>query len=141
MIYSLEDNETEEVLALAKEQLGKDGPLGPGYVWKDGGELKGYSLEGAWDGRTVTIDWIYAEPGYGTAFLKAMEEMLFYTADQILCCARGNKIRLNVSIDPTEDKDTVMRRVNFYIKNNYRVYDIEWRPDHGPLFRMEKNKG
>jgi len=51
-----------------------------------------------------------------------------------------SKIILKVSIDPNEKKDTVMRRFNFYIKNNYRIYDIEFRKKYGPQLSMYKNK-
>ena len=50
------------------------------------------------------------------------------------------KIILKVSIDPNESKESVIRRINFYIKNNYRVFDIEFRKKYGPIFSMFKNK-
>ena len=37
------------------------------------------------------------------------------------------EILLNVSIDPIEQKNDVMRRLNFYIGLQYKVYDIKFR--------------
>ena len=49
------------------------------------------------------------------------------------------EILLNVSIDPTENKNNVMRRLNFYIGLQYKVYDIKFRIKFGPLFLCIKN--
>jgi hypothetical protein len=84
--------------------------------------------------KNIQIDWIYSKKGYGTDFLKRLERTLF---------KKYSKITLNLSIDPIEyksDKNVVMRRINFYIKNNYRVFDIKFRKKHGPLLKMYKNK-
>ena len=48
-------------------------------------------------------------------------------------------IFLNVSIDPNENKNTVMKRLNFYIGLQYKVYDIKFRKKYGPLLSMKKN--
>ena len=48
-------------------------------------------------------------------------------------------ILLNVSIDPNENKNTVMKRLNFYIGLQYKVYDIKFRKKNGPLLLMKKN--
>ena len=50
-----------------------------------------------------------------------------------------NIILLNVSIDPNENKNTVMKRLNFYIGLQYKVYDIKFRKKNGPLLLMKKN--
>ena len=61
--------------------------------------------------------------------VKELEKKLSQKYDLIL---------LNVSIDPNELESTVIRRINFYIKNNYRVYDIVYRKKYGPLLKMKK---
>ena len=48
------------------------------------------------------------------------------------------EILLNVSIDPTENKNDVMKRINFYCNFQYKVYDIKFRKKFGPLFMMHK---
>ena len=77
--------------------------------------------------RTVIIDWIYAKHGYGTIFFKKLTKIFRRSAD---------KIELKVSIDPNERKEKVIRRMNFYIKNNFRVFDIKYRDQSGPIFSM-----
>ncbi len=79
---------------------------------------------------TIKIDWIVAKEGYGTQLLSKLETK--WLNDGV------NNIILKVSIDPTEDKNIVMRRLNFYIKFNYRVKDIEFREKYGPLLTMHK---
>ena len=78
----------------------------------------------------VNISWIYA-PKYGKIAMKKMEK--YFIKKNI------NMILLNVSIDPTEDKNNVMKRLNFYIGLQYKVYDIKFRKKYGPLFLMKKN--
>lgn len=75
------------------------------------------------------IDWIYAKPGNGTSFLKIVEAHLFKLKPEI---------RLLVSIDPHEKKNTVKRRLNFYIKNNYRVIDITYHTNGRTTLLMNK---
>jgi hypothetical protein len=48
------------------------------------------------------------------------------------------KILLNLSIDPTENINNVMKRINFYISLQYKVYDIKFRKKYGPLLYMQK---
>ena len=48
------------------------------------------------------------------------------------------EILLNVSINPTENKNDVIKRLNFYIGLQYKVYDIKFRKKFGPLFLMHK---
>jgi len=79
--------------------------------------------------KIIKIEWIYG-PGYGVIIMMNIEKRYIDKGFE--------KILLNCSIDPTEDKNTVMRRINFYIKNKYRVYDIEYRHEHGPSLKMEK---
>ena len=104
-----------------------------GYVLLDDNlKIKGYTiLKNDTNKNIIKIDWIYAIEGYGTEFIKRIEKILF---------KNYSKIILNVSIDPTEDKNTVMKRINFYIKNKYKVNDIKFRKKNGPLLCMYKNK-
>lgn len=78
----------------------------------------------------MEIDWIWARPGKGTKFLKLIERRLFKLKPEI---------RLLVSIDKGERDQTVIRRMNFYIKNQYRVQKIEYRKS-GVMFYMLKKK-
>jgi hypothetical protein len=117
-----------EISKLAKKHLGNV-VLENGYVFTNGDEILGYCILEI--SENVKIDWIYAKKGFGTEFLKRIERVLFGKYDKII---------LNVSIDPNEKKETVMRRMNFYIKNNYRVADITFRKKYGPLLHMYKTK-
>lgn len=100
-----------------------------GYLLLVNNILKGYALYKEIDSNTVKVEWIYAEDNLGTILLKQIEKKFSKNYDKII---------LNVSIDPLEQKNTVMRRLNFYIKNDYRVYDIIFRKKYGPLFLMIK---
>ena len=77
----------------------------------------------------ATIDWIWSRPGKGTPFLQEVEKRLF------LQC---NTIKLLVSIDKRERKPTILRRMNFYIKNEYRVADVRYDPT-GVMLTMTKS--
>lgn len=77
----------------------------------------------------VYIDWIYA-PNYGKIFMEKLERKFKKDGHK--------KILLNLSIDPTENSDTVMRRINFYISLQYKVYNIKFREKYGPLLYMQK---
>jgi len=48
-------------------------------------------------------------------------------------------ILLNVSVDPNENKNTVMKRLNFYSRLQYKVYNIKFRKKDVPLLSMKKN--
>lgn len=100
------------------------------HVWGlyDGTHLAGYSVYYK-EISNIKIDWIYAI-GYGKIFMKKLEQK--FKDDNI------KKIYLKVSIDPTENKKIVMRRINFYISLAYKVFDIENRDKYGPLLYMEK---
>jgi hypothetical protein len=60
--------------------------------------------------------------------------------ERAFIAAGYNKITLNVSLDPTERKDTVLRRLNYYIGLDYRAVGITYRA-HGVLINMEKMIG
>ena len=74
----------------------------------------------------IYIDWIFALGGNGMKLMKFVEK-------------HHKIITLKLSIDPGEKKSVVMRRINFYIKLNYRVVDIKFREKHGPLLTMMKS--
>ena len=78
---------------------------------------------------TVKLEWIYG-PGVG----KRLMGYVFKIARSL----GASKLQLNVSIDPTEEKASVMRRINYYIGFQFRVYDIVFRPKFGPLLKMWK---
>jgi hypothetical protein len=99
------------------------------YGLYDDDKLVAYMIYNLLNHKTVKIDWIYA-PGYGKVFMKRMESK--FRKDKI------NKILLNVSIDPKENKNTVMKRINYYVSLRYKVYDIKFRKINGPLLYMEK---
>lgn len=111
-----------------KKMMNNDGyeTYSNGYVFVDKKEILGYVLL-----KKNMIDWIHAKPGYGTELLKRVERILF---------KKYSKIILKLSIDPTELKSTVLRRINFYIKNKYRVSDIKFRKKYGPIMTMFKKK-
>jgi hypothetical protein len=77
----------------------------------------------------IYLDWIYA-PNYGKIFMERLERK--FKKDKY------SNIMLNLSIDPTENIDTVMKRINFYISLQYKVYDIKFRKKYGPLLYMKK---
>ena len=81
------------------------------------------------DSNKINISWIYG-PNYGKKIMKHMENI--FKKDNI------KEICLNVSIDPTENKDTVMKRLNFYIGLQYKIYNIKFRKKYGPLLYMRK---
>lgn len=78
----------------------------------------------------LNILWIYA-PNYGKNAMKKIEK--YFNKKNI------NTILLNISVDPTEDKNTIMKRLNFYIGLQYKVYDIKFRKKYGPLLLMKKS--
>jgi hypothetical protein len=99
-----------------------------GFAWIDpSGKLMAYCLL-QYDPAKIVIDWIYAKPGAGTQFLKKIETKLFQT---------HKRIELFLSMDRGERDQTVLRRLNFYIKNQYRAQSIKYRPI-GPLLTMVK---
>jgi len=85
--------------------------------------------------KSISLDWIYA-PSNGIAVMNSVIDLAHiinkegYQIDDII---------LGLSIDPTEKKKIVMKRINFYIKCNFRVYDIKFRPKYGPLLSMKRS--
>jgi len=100
------------------------------YGLYDDNKFVGYAIYIILQNNITKIDWIYA-PNYGYKFIKKIESKLKRN--------QTKKIILNLSIDPTENKIKVMKRINFYINLHYKVYDIKFREKYGPLLYMEKN--
>ena len=99
-------------------------------VDQDSDSIFGYIHINPISNDTIKVEWIYG-PGYG--------RMIMFNIEHHFKQKGYKLIILNCSIDPQELKQTVMRRLNFYIKNKYRVHDIEFRNEHGPLLKMEKS--
>ena len=100
------------------------------YHTDDNGEMIGYTCLKLIK-TTLELNWIYA-PEYGVEVMN----------DVISLANKKNKIKtliLKISVDPTEKKESVMRRINFYVKCNFRVYDIVFRKKFGPLMYMKKD--
>ena len=87
------------------------------------------------DKKKLVVDWIYA-PKNGIDVMNSVLELACIFDKEI---RRIDEMILKVSIDPTEKKDTVMKRINFYIKCNFRVYDIQFRKKYGPLLSMKRD--
>lgn len=131
-LINIKDYKSANLSKLIYQHLGKYNIRLNGYVYldnKNNNKLVGYSFYKI-KGDTIILDWIWAKPGHGTPFLKKMESIWKNKYKTIL---------LNLSIDPTESKRKVIRRINFYIKNNYRVKNIKYRQKFGPLLKMYKN--
>ena len=97
--------------------------------YDDNNKLLGYALANQTK-HAYVLDWIWARPGCGTPLLKAVERRLF---------KERPTIELLVSIDSRERKQTVLRRMNFYIKNKYKVKNVRYDPK-GVMFTMFKKK-
>ncbi len=129
-IIDFNNFDLSKINKLVESHLGNT-KLDKGYVYVDENlKIFGYCILQE-DDINIKIDWIYAKKGHGTDFLQRVERALF---------RNYSKIILKVSIDPTEKNESVIRRINFYIKNNYRVVDIKYRKKYGPLLSMCKNK-
>ena len=76
------------------------------------------------------LQWIRADPGLGKQVLKSAEKWVKKSPRATLY--------LKCSVDPTESQKTVMRRMNFYARAGYKVYEITWRKKYGPLLHMAK---
>ena len=131
IIKNLNLNRDIEIIKLHKKMLGYDLEITDKYIVKvfyDNDICIGYIVYYV-DKNKVTISWIYG-PTYGKKIMKKMETI--FKKNNV------KEILLNVSIDPTENKNNVMRRLNFYIGLQYKVYDIKFRRKFGPLFFMHK---
>ena len=131
IIKNLNLNIDIEIIKLHKKMLGYDLEITDKYIVKvfyDNDICIGYIVYYV-DINKVTISWIYG-PKYGKQIMKKMETI--FKKNNV------KEILLNVSIDPTENKNDVMRRLNFYIGLQYKTYDIKFRRKFGPLFFMHK---
>ena len=131
IIKNLNLNIDIEIIKLHKKMLGYDLEITDKYIVKvfyDNDICIGYIVYYV-DINKVTISWIYG-PKYGKQIMKKMETI--FKKNNV------KEILLNVSIDPTENKNDVMRRLNFYIGLQYKAYDIKFRRKFGPLFFMHK---
>lgn len=124
----------KKITKLVTEQIGES-EINDCYVMLKGDQIYGYVIFTPHKGKKkeddyIYINWIYAKKGYGSPFLQKLEEM--FSDDGY------HMIKLHLSVGMTEKKDTVMRRLNYYSKHNYRVYDIKFRKNDGPLLSMKK---
>lgn len=124
MIEKLKNYKSDKLDRLIYKHLGEQ-TRSKGYVLIINNKLVGYCLYRK-SGKIIYLDWIWSK-GHGTYFLKKLEKIW-----------RKHEIILKVSIDPNERKSIVMRRLNFYIKNKFRVSDIKFRDEIGPLLTMFK---
>ena len=95
----------------------------------DNDKFVGYTICEKIDNKIIKIHWIYG-PTFGKQIMKKLENKFKKDKYDI--------ILLNISVDPTEDKNIVMKRINFYIGLQYKKYDIKFRKTFGPLFYMKK---
>jgi len=98
------------------------------YILYDNNNIVGYVIYKIINSN-IYLKWIYA-PKYGKIFMKKLEHKFKKE--------KNNNIMLKISIDETENIDTVMKRINFYISLQYKVYDIKYRKKYGPLLYMKK---
>ena len=131
IIKNLDLKRDIEIIKLHKKMIDYDLEITDKYIVKvfyDNDICIGYIIYYV-DVNKVTISWIYG-PKYGKKIMKKMETI--FKKNNI------EEILLNVSIDPTENKNNVMKRLNFYIGLQYKVYDIKFRKKFGPLLLMHK---
>ena len=98
------------------------------YIYGSPNKSKGYIVFTI-NNKICKIEWIYA-PKYGKILMKKIV--------RIMKKRKIKKIILYCSIDPTEDTNIVMKRLNFYIGLQYRVKNIIYRSKYGPLLYLEK---
>ena len=130
-IKNLNLQRDEKIIKLHKKMLGYNLEISDKYIVKvfyDKNICVGYIVF-IIDENKVKINWIYA-PKYGKKIMKKIEAI--FKKNNI------KEILLNVSIDQTENKNDVMKRMNFYIGLQYKIYDITFRKKYGPLFLMHK---
>ena len=104
------------------------------FHYNDNNKFIGYTCL-AVDKKKLVVDWIYA-PKNGIEVMNGILQLASIFDKEIRPI---DEMILKVSIDPTEKKDTVMKRINFYTKCNFRVYDIQFRKKYGPLLSMKRN--
>lgn len=119
-----------EIKKLYKKHFGKNLTIDNNIIYclYDDNNIVGYVIYKI-ENNNVIIDWIYS-PNYGKIFMKKLENKFKKH--------KYDKILLKLSIDPTENVDKVMKRINFYISLQYKVYNINFRKKYGPLLFMKK---
>ena len=65
----------------------------------------------------VILDWLYG-PNYEHKIMEKIETELKKKNIDV--------IKLKIYIDPKENKDITIRRINFYINFGYNIYDIKY---------------
>jgi len=130
MILLKKYNNENIINKLYKKHFNKELMINDNIIYNlyDNNNIVGYTIYKI-KNSDVYLDWIYA-PNYGKIFMERLERK--FKKDKY------KNILLNLSIDPTENIDTVMKRINFYISLQYKVYDIKYRKKYGPLLYMKK---
>jgi len=130
MIILKKYNNENIINKLYKKHFNKELMINDNIIYNlyDNNNIVGYTIYKI-KNSDVYLDWIYA-PNYGKIFMERLERK--FKKDKY------KNILLNLSIDPTENIDTVMKRINFYISLQYKVYDIKYRKKYGPLLYMKK---
>ena len=65
----------------------------------------------------IILDWLYG-PSYEHKIMEKIEKDLEKKNIDV--------IKLEIYIDPKENKDVTIRRLNFYINFGYNIYDIKY---------------
>lgn len=99
------------------------------YVLVDEDKNVGYCIFDFIDEDIIIIDCLHA-PNYSKMFYEKLEQKFRQIGIK--------NILLNCSVDPVECKEIVMKRLNFYISLRFKVYDIIFTKNNGPLFMMTK---
>lgn len=78
----------------------------------------------------VIIDWLYG-PNY--------EKKIMEKIEKDLAKRHMYAIKLEVYLDPNEPKDISIKRLNFYLDLNYKVYDIKYTEDNCTILIIKKD--
>ena len=113
---------------LVSIHLGSNYHIEDGMLLKENDKIVGYTLYKQYNKDKIYLDWIWA-PGYGTLFYKRLENKWKKKYKSII---------INVSIDPNENKNKVIRRLNFWYRMKFIIKNIKYRQKYGPLLIMEK---
>lgn len=132
-IINLSKSNFNKIKKLIKIQLDESYQINNGYVLiNDFNKILGYCLYTEDNNKHfIKIDWIYSNKGFGSELLSRLERSFFKKYNKIILCC---------SIGTNEKKETVLRRINFYIKNNYRVTNFNFRDKYDVSLEMTKNK-
>ncbi len=122
-------NDSWKINSMIKKHMGDKYKVKDGAVLELGCKLKGYALFYPISKKTMFLDWIYAI-GYGETFMKRLERKWKREGYE--------QIQINVSVDPTEKKSTVIHRLNFWYRMKFETEYIKYRKKYGPLLKMIK---